>query len=75
MRCCCCNTYIGRMRSEVYSTSRRDYLECEVEEGEDYGGEIDGEYYCVDCYEDELKAYEEYEDDEDAEYEVEYDID
>jgi hypothetical protein len=63
MRCHCCNTYIGRKRSKVYSTSKRDYLEYHLEEGEDYGGEIDGEYYCVDCYEDVLKAYEEDEED------------
>ena len=75
MRCCCCNTFIGKSSYKDYSNSKIEICEFEVEEGEDYGGEIDGEYYCVDCYEDELKAYEEYEDDEDAEYEVEYDID
>ena len=65
MRCHCCNTYIGRKRSKVYSTSKRDYLEYELVEGEDFGGEIDGEYYCIDCYEDALNE----EDEEDEEEE------
>lgn len=62
---CCCNTYIGRRRSKIYSTSRRDYLEDEIVEDEDYGGEIDGNHYCVNCYEDVLNE----EDEEDEEEE------
>lgn len=49
MRCCRCNTYIGRVRMNC--SSRRDSLEHEVEEGEDYGGKIGNNHYCHDCYE------------------------
>lgn len=69
MRCCRCNTYIGRVRMNCYATSRRDYLECEVEEGEDYGGEIDCDYYCHDCYEYALENEDEEEEEEEEEEE------
>lgn len=75
MRCCNCNTKIGVSGYKTYEDSQREICEFDFEPNDEYGGVIDGNYYCVDCYEDELKAYEEYEDDEDAEYEVEYDID
>jgi hypothetical protein len=52
VRCARCNAVIGSRRDFVYGGKYGDdHIDYgELERGEDYGGEYDGEDYCDECY-------------------------
>lgn len=56
MRCANCDCNIGSGNIITYEDGFREICDFDFTPNDEYGGEIDGYYYCQDCYDEELSS-------------------